>query len=168
MPNGADELQEKLDHNDSLEGKDRTYRTATSKSDLALGKIDGYLSEPAPVLIRSRIFNTAALDHDPSAHLISEGIAYVASEKPLPAPGFACYEVIDHTEIATGAVRAMLKEHNTGKITLKLRGVKLDPDAEIKRLKPKGKESATLFYTRALGEKTAILTKRIKDTPVSS
>ena len=155
-----DDLQEKLDKNDSLEGKDRTYRTATSKSDLPLGEISQYISEPAPVLIRSHLFNQAALACDPSAHLISEGIAYVASELPLPAPGFASYEVLAHAEIATGAVRNMLKEHGIGKITLKLRGVKLDPDAEIKRLKPKGKESAILFYTRAYGEKIAILTRR--------
>ena len=156
-----DDLQEKLDKNDSLEGKDRTYRTATSKSDLPLGEISQYISEPAPVLIRSHLFNQAVLACDPSAHLISEGIAYVASATPLPTPGFACYEVLDHTEIATGAVRAMLKEHNIGKITLKLRGVKLDPDAEIKRLKPKGKESAILFYTRAYGEKVAILARKV-------
>lgn len=156
-----DDLQEKLDKNDSLEGKDRTYRTATSKSDLPLGELDKYIAEPAPVLIRSHLFNAAALACDPSAHLISEGIAYVTSSIPLPAPGFSCYEVIAHAEIATGAVRTMLKEHNIGKITLKLRGVKLDPDAEIKRLKPKGKESATLFYTRAYGEKIAILAKKV-------
>ena len=155
-----DDLQEKLDRNDTLEGKDRTYRTATSKSDLPLGEIGKYIAEPAPVLIRSHLFNAAALAHDPDAHLISEGIAYVTSEVPLPAPGFASYEVLAHTEIATGAVRNMLKEHNVGKITLKLRGVKLDPDAEIKRLKPKGKESAILFYTRAYGEKVAILARR--------
>lgn len=155
-----DDLQEKLDRNDSLEGKDRTYRTATSRSDLPLGEIGKYIAEPAPVLIRSHLFNAAALAHDPNAHLISEGIAYVSSDKPLPAPGFSCYEVLAHTEIATGAVRAMLKEHDIGKITLKLRGVKLDPDAEIKRLKPKGKNSAILFYTRFRGEKIAILTRR--------
>ena len=155
-----DDLQEKLDRNDSLEGKDRTYRTATSKSDLPLGEISPFISEPAPVLIRSHLFNAAALACDPNAHLISEGIAYVASSEPLPAPGFACYEVLAHAEIATGAVRAMLKEHNIGKITLKLRGVKLDPDAEIKRLKPKGKNSTILFYTRAYGEKIAILAQR--------
>lgn len=155
-----DDLQEKLDRNDSLEGRDRTYRTATSKSDLPLGEIAPYLSEPAPVLIRSRLFNDAALAMDSKAHLISEGIAYVASAAPLPVPGFACYEVLAHTEIATGAVRGMLKEHGIGKITLKLRGVKLDPDAETKRLKPKGKESAILFYTRAYGEKVAILARR--------
>lgn len=156
-----DDLQEKLDRNDSLEGKDRTYRTATSKSDLPLGEISPFISEPAPVLIRSHLFNAAALAHDPNAHLISEGIAYVATSGPLPAPGFACYEVLAHAEIATGAVRTMLKEHDIGKITLKLRGVKLDPDAEIKRLKPKGKNSAILFYTRALGEKVAILARKL-------
>ena len=165
-----DDLQEKLDRNDSLEGKDRTYRTATSKSDLPLGELGKYLSEPAPALIRSHLFNTAALASDGNARLISEGIAYVTSESPLPAPGFSCYEVLAHTEIATGAVRAMLKEHDVGKITLKLRGVRLDPDAEIKRLKPKGKNSAILFYTRVRGEKTAILTKQVVKCcpPVSS
>jgi len=152
-----EDLQEKLDKNDSLEGKDRTYRTATSKSDLPLGEIASYLSEPAPVLIRSHLFNAAALAQDSSAHLISEGIAYVASNEPLPAPGFTCYHVIAHSEISTGAVRSMLKEHDIGKLTLKLRGVHLDPDAEIKRLKPKGKNSAILFYTRKAGEKIALL-----------
>ena len=163
-----DDLQEKLDRNDSLEGKDRTYRTATSRSDLPLGEIGKYIAEPAPVLIRSRLFSDAALAHDPDAHLISEGIAYVSSDKPLPAPAFTSYEILAHAEIATGAVRSMLKEHDIGKITLKLRGVKLDPDAETKRLKPKGKNSAILFYTRARGEKVAILTTRIKDALMSS
>ena len=158
-----DDLQEKLDRNDSLEGKDRTYRTATSRSDLPLGEIGKYIAEPAPALIRSRLFSDAALAHDPSAHLISEGIAYVSSDKMLPAPAFASYEILAHAEIATGAVRNMLKEHDIGKITLKLRGVKLDPDAETKRLKPKGKNSAILFYTRAYGEKVAILTVKTKN-----
>lgn len=156
-----EDLQGKLDRNDSLEGKDRTYRTATSKSDLPIGNIAKYLSEPAPVLIRSHLFNAAALAQDSGAHLISEGIAYVASDFPLTAPGFSCYRILAHSEISTSAVRSMLKEHDIGKITLKLRGVKLDPDAEIKRLKPKGKNTAILFYTRAAGEKTALLAERI-------
>lgn len=152
-----EDLQEKLDRNDSLEGKDRTYRTATSRNDLSIGVIARYLSEPAPTLIRSHLFNAAALTCDPQAHLISEGIAYVASNEPLPAPGFTCYQVVAHSEISTSAVRSILKENDIGKLTLKLRGVHLDPDAEIKRLKPKGKKSAILFYTRKAGEKIALL-----------
>lgn len=149
--------QQHYENNLQLEGRDRIYRTASSQSDLPLGEISKYLSEPAAVLVRSRLFGYVALESGASAHLISEGIAYVSSEKPLPSLGFTNFEVLDHTEISTSAVRAMLKKHDVGKLTLKLRGVKLDPEAEIKRLKPKGKNSATLFYTRAAGEKIAIL-----------
>ena len=155
-----DEAEQRLfEENFQREGRDRIYRTASSKSDLPLGEISKYISEPTAVLVRSRLFGIAALAHDPSAHLISEGIAYVASDTPLPAPGFTCFEVIDRCELSTGAVRAMLAAHGIGKLTLKLRGVKLDPDAEIRRLGAKGKESATLFYTRAQGEKIAILAR---------
>ena len=59
----------------------------------------------------------------------------------------------------------MLKAHDIGKLTLKLRGVKVDPDQEIKRLKPKGKNSATLFYTRLDGEKVAILAQTYNQSP---
>ena len=152
--------QSQYDHNYELEGRDRVYRTSSSESDLPLGGISKFIAEPAPVLLRSHLFGVVALAHDETTHLISPGIAYVTSEKPLPAPAFANYEILESSEISTGAVRAMLKSHDIGKLTLKLRGVKVDPDQEIKRLKPKGKNSATLFYTRLDGEKIAILTRR--------
>ena len=152
--------QSQYDHNYELEGRDRVYTTASSESDLPLGSVSKFISEPSPVLLRSHLFGVVALAHDESTHLISLGIAYTTSEKPLPAPGFSNFEVLDSAEISTGAVRAMLKSHDIGKLTLKLRGVKVDPDQEIKRLKPKGKNAATLFYTRLDGEKIAILARR--------
>ena len=152
--------QSQYDHNYELEGRDRVYRTSSSESDLPLGGISKFIAEPAPVLLRSHLFGVVALAHDETTHLISPGIAYVTSEKPLPAPAFANYEILESSEISTGAVRTMLKSHDIGKLTLKLRGVKVDPDQEIKRLKPKGKNAATLFYTRLDGEKVAILTRR--------
>ncbi|WP_405327721.1 THUMP-like domain-containing protein [Fibrobacter sp.] len=154
--------QSQYDHNYELEGRDRVYRTSSSESDLPLGGISKFIAEPAPVLLRSHLFGVVALAHDETTHLISPGIAYVTSEKPLPSPAFANYEILESSEISTGAVRAMLKSHDIGKLTLKLRGVKVDPDQEIKRLKPKGKNAATLFYTRLDGEKIAILARRIE------
>ena len=154
--------QSQYDHNYALEGRDRIYRTSSSESDLPLGGISKFIAEPAPVLLRSHLFGAVALVHDATTHLISPGIAYVTSEKTLPSPAFASYEILESSEISTGAVRAMLKSHDIGKLTLKLRGVKVDPDQEIKRLKPKGKNTATLFYTRLDGEKIAILTRRIE------
>jgi hypothetical protein len=160
--------QSQYDHNYELEGRDRIYRTSSSESDLPLGGISKFIAEPAPVLLRSHLFGVVALAHDETTHLISPGIAYVTSEKPLPSPAFANYEILESSEISTGAVRAMLKSHDIGKLTLKLRGVKVDPDQEIKRLKPKGKNSATLFYTRLNGEKVAILTLKTKERSPSS
>ena len=160
--------QSQYDHNYELEGRDRIYTTASSESDLPLGNVSKFISEPSPVLLRSHLFGVVALAHDKSAHLISPGIAYTTSEKPLPSPGFANFEVLDSAEISTGAVRAMLKAHDIGKLTLKLRGVKVDPDQEIKRLKPKGKNSAILFYTRLNGEKIAILANPVKEMPASA
>lgn len=160
--------QSQYDHNYELEGRDRVYRTSSSESDLPLGGISKFIAEPAPVLLRSHLFGVVAIAHDETTHLISPGIAYVTSEKPLPAPAFANYEILESSEISTGAVRAMLKSHNIGKLTLKLRGVKVDPDQEIKRLKPKGKNSATLFYTRLDGEKIAILANPVKEMPASA
>ena len=160
--------QSQYDHNYELEGRDRVYRTSSSESDLPLGGISKFIAEPAPVLLRSHLFGVVALAHDETTHLISPGIAYVTSEKPLPSPAFANYEILESSEISTGAVRAMLKSHDIGKLTLKLRGVKVDPDQEIKRLKPKGKNNAILFYTRLDGEKVAILTLKTKERSPSS
>ncbi len=160
--------QSQYDHNYELEGRDRVYTTASSESDMPLGSVSKFISEPSPVLLRSHLFGVVALAHDESTHLISPGIAYTTSEKPLPSPGFANFEVLDSAEISTGAVRAMLKAHDVGKLTLKLRGVKVDPDQEIKRLKPKGKNNAILFYTRLNGEKIAILTLKTKERSPSS
>ena len=160
--------QSQYDHNYELEGRDRVYRTLSSESDLPLGGISKFIAEPAPVLLRSHLFGVVALAHDETTHLISPGIAYVTSEKPLPSPAFANYEILESSEISTGAIRAMLKSHDIGKLTLKLRGVKVDPDQEIKRLKPKGKNSATLFYTRHDGEKIAILANPVKEMPASA
>ncbi len=160
--------QSQYDHNYELEGRDRVYRTSSSESDLPLGGISKFIAEPAPVLLRSHLFGVVALAHDETTHLISPGIAYVTSEKPLPSPAFANYEILESSEISTGAVRAMLKSHDIGKLTLKLRGVKVDPDQEIKRLKPKGTNAATLFYTRLDGEKVAILTLKTKERSPSS
>lgn len=144
-----------------LPGCERSFRNATSDSDLPVGDLAKYLSEPTALLIRSHLFGSVAQAASPDAHLISEGIAYVTSDSPLSSPAFTSYEVIDHSEISSSAVRAMLKKHVIGKLTLKLRGVKLDPDAEIKRLKARGKNEAILFYTRAAGEKIAILAKKV-------
>ena len=64
---------------------------------------------------------------------------------------------VTEEDTVRSAVRAMLKKHDIGRITLKKRGVEIIPEKEIKRLDPRGSREAILFYTRIRGEKAAIL-----------
>jgi len=59
----------------------------------------------------------------------------------------------------------MLKKYDAGKITLKKRGVEVVPEAEIRRLAPKGEKECILFYTRILGKKRAIFCERLYINP---
>lgn len=125
--------------------------------ELPTGAPARYLAEPLPVLVRSHLFPTASLKQNPDSRLISPGIAYVTSESPFDSQAFRNFEILGMAPIATGKVRKLLKEHDIGKLTLKKRGVEIVPEKEIQRLAPRGTREATLFYTRVLGEKTAIL-----------
>ena len=134
--------------------------TSTGK-ELPLGKISAYIAEPIPVLVRSHLFAEVALESAPDAHLISSGIAYAASDSPLDSEAFHNFRVLGCAPLSTGKVKKLLKEFDVGKLTLKKRGVEIVPEAEIKRLAPKGKREAILFYTRVAGEKTAILAEAL-------
>lgn len=125
--------------------------------ELPSGPLREFLAEPIPVLVRSHLFSEIALRTFPTASLLSPGIAYVTSSEPLDRSAFHNYRVLGCVPLSTGKVKALLKANNIGKLTLKKRGVEIVPEAEIKRLSPKGSEEGILFYTRINGEKTAIL-----------
>lgn len=135
-----------------------------SLSELPVAPLSAFLAEPIPVLVRSHLFSEVARQSDPTAHLISTGIAYVSSESPLPQAAFRNYRVLGSTPLSTGKVKKLLKEFDIGKITLKKRGVEIHPDAEIKRLAAKGSRKGILFYTRIFGEKTAILAEEFNES----
>ncbi|GBU25060.1 hypothetical protein R83H12_01699 [Fibrobacteria bacterium R8-3-H12] len=119
-------------------------------------KLGNFILEPIPVLVRSHLFLSEAKKC--GFWQIDSTLAYLSCEEFLPEhKGFAAYKVIDQSSLSTNSVKAMLKKHCIGKITLKKRGVEVIPEAEIHRLSPKGEKEGVLFYTRVLGEKMAIL-----------
>lgn len=126
-------------------------------SELPTGPLEEFIAEPIPVLVRSHLFSEIALKTSPTASLLSPGIAYATSSEPLDNFAFHNYRVLGRVPLSTGKVKALLKAHDIGKLTLKKRGVEIVPEAEIKRLSPKGSGEGILFYTRINGEKTAIL-----------
>jgi hypothetical protein len=119
-----------------------------------------FILEPYPVLVRSHLFMSEAKSH--GFWQIDSTLAYLSCDiLPQDCSGFNAYKVIDQSGLSTNNVKAMLKKHDAGKITLKKRGVEVVPEAEIRRLAPKGKAEFILFYTRILGEKAAVLAEPI-------
>ena len=119
-------------------------------------KPGAFILEPYPVLVRSHLFLNEAKKL--GFWQIDSTLAYVSCENlPPKHSGFTAYRVVEQSSLSTNNVKAMLKKHNAGKITIKKRGVEVVPEAEIRRLAPKGEKEYILFYTRVLGEKRAIL-----------
>lgn len=131
------------------------------EQNLQEGDLKRFLMEPCPLFVRSKLFTEFAKEW--KAEIISKGIAYITTAEPLFHLGFSTFEILDSAPLGTAAVKAMLKKHNIGKLTLKKRGVEIIPEEEIKRLMPKGKNEAILFYTRLAGNKIALLAKRLTE-----
>ncbi len=139
----------------------RQEESRTKSAELPVGPLSAYIAEPIPVLIRSHLFAETARKLSPDAHLISPGIAYVSNSEPLRSEAFRNFRVLGNTSLSTGKVKRLLREHGVGKLTLKKRGVEIVPEAEIRRLFPKGDKEGVLFYTRIAGEKAAILAEAL-------
>jgi hypothetical protein len=123
---------------------------------LVVKNLGAFILEPNPVLVRSHLFLSEAKKL--GFWQIDSTLAYMSCENLPPRhEGFAAYKVIEQSSLSTNQVKAMLKKHDAGKITIKKRGVEVVPEAEIRRLAPKGEKEYILFYTRILGEKRAIL-----------
>jgi len=141
--------------------KDKTFEWQCKKNELRntnleVKKPGNYILEPNPVLVRSHLFLSEAKKH--GFWQIDSTLAYLSCEDlPPERNGFVAYKIIEQSSLSTNNVKAMLRKHDAGKIILKKRGVEVVPEAEIRRLAPKGEKEYILFYTRILGEKRAIL-----------
>jgi len=141
--------------------KDKTFEWQCEKGELRntnleVKKLGNYILEPNPVLVRSHLFLNEAKKR--GFWQIDKTLAYLSCEDlPPERNGFTAYKVIEQSSLSTNNVKAMLRKYDAGKITLKKRGVEVVPEAEIRRLAPKGEKEYILFYTRILGEKRAIL-----------
>jgi len=145
--------------------KDKTFEWQCEKSELLginleVKKLGNFILEPNPVLVRSHLFLSEAKKH--GFWQIDSTLAYLSCENlPPEHNGFTAYKIIEQSSLSTNHVKAMLRKYNAGKITLKKRGVEVVPEAEIRRLAPKGEKEYILFYTRILGEKRAVLAELI-------
>lgn len=132
----------------------RWTRTFTPESRLSGPR--GWLIEPDAALIRAGLVQDAAQQFDGTQ--LDDLIAYFTTDTKPDSPWIRAWKIVDWMPFNLKKLRAYLREHGVGRVTVKKRGSPLEPEALIAQLKLKGgSESRTLVLTQHVGKPIVIV-----------
>jgi SAM-dependent methyltransferase len=83
-------------------------------------------------------------------------IAYVTAPPHVRTPFARAFAVLEHLPCNVGRLRAWVRAHDVGVLTVKKRGVGVEPEALRRALRPRGTAEATLVVTRVGGRATVL------------
>lgn len=132
---------------------------AADSADAATGSLGEFVYEPDGAVIRARLIGDLA--RSLGATMLSDGIAYLTSDRAEQSPFATCFRVTDVMPFDERSLKKELASRGIGTLEIKKRGVDLDPAELRRRLAPKGPNSATLIVTRVAGRHTALLAHRV-------
>ena len=121
----------------------------------------GYLYEPDGAVIRAGLVTAVAPLVDGA--LLHPKIAYLTSDRQVPTPFATAYRVEEALPYDVKVLKRAVRARDVGALTVKKRGVDVEPDVLRKRLAPRGSTAATLVVTRTAGGTVALLV-----TPLAS
>lgn len=114
-----------------------------------------YLYEPDGAVIRAHLVaEFAATVH---GTLIDPTIAYVSSDSRAETPFAAGFEITDVLPFNLKKLRALLRQRQVGRLTVKKRGSAVDPDELRRKLRPTGDNTAVVLLTRVGGAPSMLL-----------
>jgi SAM-dependent methyltransferase len=132
---------------------------AGERGDPPSGPIGRYLYEPDPAVIRSGAIGTLAEQLD--ARAAQAGIAYLFADHLTPTPFATAFEVLEELPFDERALRRWVREHDTGILEIKVRGLDVDPAVLRRRLKPRGPASATVVLAPTAAGTRALIARRV-------
>ncbi|MET9799346.1 methyltransferase domain-containing protein [Streptomyces sp. NPDC006368] len=118
-------------------------------------EVGGYLYEPDGAVIRAHL--VAEVAEELGGGLIDESIAYITSDVLRPTPYATAYEITDRLPFNVKKLKALLREREVGTLTVKKRGSAVEPEELRRKVKPKGRNAATVFLTRVAGAPTMLI-----------
>ena len=133
--------------------------TLTDRDDpgAGTGPVARWLLEPDPAVLRAGLVTGVAARE--GGHLLDERIAYIAVDlRPDTSFGRA-FEVLDVLPYDLTRLRAYLRERGVGVLTVKKRGVGVEPEQLRRQMRLSGSEAATVIVTRVIG-RAAVLVVR--------
>ncbi|MFF6781986.1 methyltransferase domain-containing protein [Streptomyces sp. NPDC012510] len=123
-----------------------------------------YLYEPDGAVIRAHLVSEVAAGLD-AGGLIDPTIAYVTADTLRPTPYATAYEITDQLPFNVKKLKALLREREVGILTVKKRGSAVEPEELRKKVKPQGRNSATVFLTRVAGAPTMLIGHPVRPAP---
>jgi hypothetical protein len=121
----------------------------------SVGELGGYLYEPDRAVIRAGL--TGALARLVGGAELDDGVGYVSADVPLDVPWAHRYAVVEAMPWNVKAVRGWLRTRGVGRLTIKKRGVVLEPEEVRRQLRLSGASEATVVLTRVAGLPVAVM-----------
>jgi hypothetical protein len=122
-------------------------------------QLGAYLYEPDRAVIRAGL--TGALARLVGGAELDDGVGYVAADVTIAVPWAHRYAVVEALPWNVKTVRALLRQRDAGRLTIKKRGVAIDPEAVRRQLRVSGDEEATLVLTRIAGQAYALVVELV-------
>lgn len=129
--------------------------TAEREPDLAVSRPLDYLYEPDPAVMRAGLVRT--LGAQMGAFLLDRTIGYLTAERLQSTPLARSYRVLEAMPFQLKRLRARLREHDAGTITVKKRGSAIEPETLIRRLGLHGQQPVTVVLTRVMDKPYALI-----------
>ena len=126
---------------------------------VSLASVGAWLYEPDRAVLRAGLVPalTAATD---GAEL-DAGVGYVSSSRHVDVGYARRYAVVEAMPFNVKALRGWFRDHGVDRLTIKKRGVSVDPDLLRRQLRmpPKGQNEATLVLTRVRSNQVALVVR---------
>lgn len=113
---------------------------------IAINAPRGWLCEPDPAILRAGLVRPLA--ELLGGALMDETIAYFCTPDAPDSVWVRAWQVLEVMPFNVKALRAYLRAHNVGRVTVKKRGSPLTPETLIPQLKLKGDHERVLVLTR--------------------
>lgn len=122
-----------------------------------------YLYEPDGAVIRAHLVAEVAQELD--GGLVDGTIAYITSDELRPTPFATAYEITDELPFNLKRLKALLREREVGHLTVKKRGSAVEPEEVRRKVRPQGRNAATVFLTRVAGAPTMLVGRPAEGAP---
>ncbi|MDF8263170.1 class I SAM-dependent methyltransferase [Luteipulveratus flavus] len=120
-----------------------------------LGRLNPYLYEPDRAIIRSGL--VGALVNAVGGRELATGLGYVNAAHELRLPWARRYAVTDVIPYNVKGLRALLRDRDAGRVTIKKRGVSIDADQLRRQLRLSGSQEVTVVLTRLRQAQVALV-----------